>query len=160
MTNNNSPRLAISNIAIILSIIFAIFFIYSDLFATNCFVKNRGDSTSAANACNAHNDDRDKCLAVEDDGSNNTISCGWYDASAYDVEGVDALCNILNLITGPGGKVFAAIVIITVGVGFFTGKVSWGLLIGVACGIGVLFGAEGIVSAISGEDKYSCRPTS
>ena len=55
------------------------------------------------------------------------------------------------MITGTGGKTLAAFAIISAGIGFFTGKVSWGLLIGIAAGIGAMFGAPSIVAAISGD---------
>ena len=69
---------------------------------------------------------------------------------------VDSMCRALNIVTGSGGKAFAAFAIITVGVGFFTGKISWGLLIGVALGIAAMFGAPTIVSAINGKSTVSC----
>jgi type IV secretory pathway VirB2 component (pilin) len=62
------------------------------------------------------------------------------------------MCNALAVVTGSAGKTFAAFAIISVGVGFFTGKVSWGLMIGVAAGIAAMFGAPSIVAAISGQD--------
>ena len=53
---------------------------------------------------------------------------------------------------------FAAFAIIATGIGFFTGKVSWGLMIGVTAGIATMFGAPSIVAAISGQDtKTSCN---
>ncbi len=72
------------------------------------------------------------------------------------------LCNLLNLVTGTGGKAFAAFAIISVGIGFFTGKVSWGLMIGVAAGIAAIFGAPTIVQALAGGSKLdadSCKGT-
>ena len=51
--------------------------------------------------------------------------------------------------TGTAGKIVAAIVIITIGMGFFTGKVSWGLMIGAAGGIAIMFGATEIVGFIT-----------
>ena len=64
----------------------------------------------------------------------------------------DVMCRVLNIATGTGGKAFAAFAIISVGIGFFTGKVSWGLMIGVAAGIAAIFGAPSIVAAIAGPD--------
>jgi type IV secretion system protein VirB2 len=61
------------------------------------------------------------------------------------------MCRVLDIATGTGGKAFAAFAIISVGIGFFTGKVSWGLMIGVAAGIAAIFGAPSIVAAISGD---------
>ena len=69
---------------------------------------------------------------------------------------VATLCNILRVVTGNGGKAFAAFAIISLGIGFFTGKVSWGLMIGIAAGIAAMFGAPTIVAAISGTDAYKC----
>ena len=69
---------------------------------------------------------------------------------------VDVLCNLIIIATGNAGKAFAAIAIISVGIGFFTGKVSWGLMVGVAAGIAAMFGAPQIVAAISGRDSTRC----
>ena len=69
---------------------------------------------------------------------------------------VDTLCNVFKIATGKGGKAFAAFAIISVGIGFFTGKVSWGLMLGVACGIAAMFGAPTIVAAISGDSATDC----
>ena len=70
------------------------------------------------------------------------------------------ICNLLSLITGTGGKAFASFAIISVGIGFFTGKVSWGLMIGVAAGIAAIFGAPSVVAAIAGGEVVnpeSCK---
>lgn len=69
---------------------------------------------------------------------------------------VDVMCNVLRIITGNAGKAFAAFAILSVGIGFFTGKVSWGLMIGVAAGIAAMFGAPTIVAAITGTNTFSC----
>ncbi len=69
-----------------------------------------------------------------------------------------SMCNALRVVTGSAGKTFAAFAIIATGIGFFTGKVSWGLMIGVTVGIATMFGAPSIVAAISGQDlKTSCN---
>ena len=60
------------------------------------------------------------------------------------------LCNVLRFVTGTVGKTLASFIIIGVGLGFFTGKVSWGLLIGVTLGISAMFGAPAIIGAITG----------
>jgi type IV secretory pathway VirB2 component (pilin) len=62
-----------------------------------------------------------------------------------------AMCNAFRIVTGGAGKTFASFAVIATGIGFFTGKVSWGLMIGVAAGIATMFGASSIVAAISGE---------
>ena len=61
-------------------------------------------------------------------------------------------CNALRIVTGGAGKTFATFAVIATGIGFFTGKVSWGLMIGVAAGIATMFGGPSIVAAISGQD--------
>ena len=62
-----------------------------------------------------------------------------------------AMCKAYNVVTGTAGRAFAAFAIISVGIGFFTGKVSWGLMIGVAAGIAAMFGAPSIVNLLSGK---------
>ena len=69
---------------------------------------------------------------------------------------VTTMCKAMQLVTGNAGKAFAAFAIISVGIGFFTGKVSWGLMVGVAAGIAAMFGAPQIVAAISGASATSC----
>lgn len=66
------------------------------------------------------------------------------------------MCNVLDIVTGKAGKVFAGFAVVSVGIGFFTGKVSWGLMVGVAAGIAAIFGANSIVSALSGETEANC----
>lgn len=77
-------------------------------------------------------------------------------ATANDNVLVDTMCSALRIVTGNGGKAFAAFAIISVGIGFFTGKVSWGLMIGVAMGIAAMFGAPSIVSALSNDTRFDC----
>ncbi len=72
---------------------------------------------------------------------------------------VSEMCNVINIVTGTAGKTFAAFAIISVGIGFFSGKVSWGLLIGVSVGIAAMFGAPSIVSAITGKTSFKCAET-
>jgi len=69
-----------------------------------------------------------------------------------------AMCQALKVVNGSAGKTFAAFAIIATGIGFFTGKVSWGLMIGVTAGIATMFGAPSIVAAISGQDtNMNCK---
>jgi type IV secretory pathway VirB2 component (pilin) len=62
------------------------------------------------------------------------------------------LCNVVGWFTGTIGKAIATLAIIVVGVGALMGKVSWGMAIIVGIGVGVIFGAPGIVEAVSGTD--------
>lgn len=66
------------------------------------------------------------------------------------------LCNVLKFVTGTIGKTLASFIIIGVGLGFFTGKVSWGLLIGVTLGISAMFGAPAIIRAVTGDTTKFC----
>ena len=83
-----------------------------------------------------------------------SVSTVSADASANSL--VTAMCNVMMITTGNAGKAFAAFAIVSVGIGFFTGKVSWGLMVGVAAGIAAMFGAPQIVSAISGRSSVDC----
>ncbi len=62
------------------------------------------------------------------------------------------LCKLLDMLTGTIGKGVAAFAIMFVGISLFMGKVSWGLAISTALGIGAIFGAAGIVTALGGGD--------
>jgi type IV secretory pathway VirB2 component (pilin) len=87
------------------------------------------------------------------------IATGSNEAMAQDAD-VNALtgtmCRAFDLATGTAGKTFAAFAIISMGMGFFTGKVSWGLMIGVMAGIAAIFGAPTMVAAIGGGDAMDC----
>ena len=67
------------------------------------------------------------------------------------------LCNVYVFITGGIGKTICSFVIIGVGIGFFTGKVSWGTLIGVALGIASLFGGPSIMKAVTASNTTPCE---
>lgn len=69
------------------------------------------------------------------------------------------LCNTLSLVQGPVGKAIGIIAIIVTGVSLFMGKVSWGLMISTAIGIGLVFGAANIVDKLggSGVGKLTCK---
>ncbi len=95
-------------------------------------------------------------LALVSDAAAQTISGTTVSADANNNALVGTMCNALQVVTGSFGKAVAAFAIISVGIGFFTGKVSWGLMIGVAAGIAAMFGAPTIVAAISGEDAFDC----
>ncbi len=70
---------------------------------------------------------------------------------------VYSICKAYGTMTGKGGKAFAAIAIISCAIGFFTGKVSWGLLIAVSLGIAVMFGAPSIIGLLGGGTLGTCN---
>lgn len=84
------------------------------------------------------------------------LSLFAFDAFAADEAFSGTMCNVYNIATGTGGKAFAAFAIISVGVGFYTGKISWGLMVGVTMGVATIFGAPSVVSAISGDSQFVC----
>ena len=61
-----------------------------------------------------------------------------------------ALCNGYGIFNGPLGKMMAVFAIVALGVGLFMGKITWGLVIAVALGIGAIFGAPKIVAFMTG----------
>lgn len=62
----------------------------------------------------------------------------------------EILCNAVKLISGGIGKTIAVLIIISLAIALFLGKVSWGMAIAVAVGMGILFGANDLVVFISG----------
>jgi type IV secretory pathway VirB2 component (pilin) len=59
------------------------------------------------------------------------------------------LCNVIQQLQGGIGKGIATIAIVVLGIGLFLGKLSWPLAVATAIGIGLIFGAAGIVGWIS-----------
>jgi type IV secretory pathway VirB2 component (pilin) len=62
------------------------------------------------------------------------------------------LCNVIAVAQGATGKTIATLVIISMAIGLFLGKITWGVAIAVAVGMGVLFGANTVVSFVSSPD--------
>ncbi len=113
---------------------------------------NCNEQTASNGVCSDNDDDDGICIGTA---GATAGDCTWTAVIAVDATGnafERTMCNLLNLVTGTGGRAFAAFAIISVGIGFFTGKVSWGLMIGVAAGIAAIFGAPSIVAAIAGGD--------
>jgi len=69
------------------------------------------------------------------------------------------LCNVVSLVTGGVGKAISVLIIITLAIALFLGKVSWGMAIAVAVGMGIMFGAPGIVKIISPDGGDVCKAT-
>ena len=59
------------------------------------------------------------------------------------------LCKVIAQISGPIGKTIAILIVISMAISLFLGKITWGLAIAVAVGMGLLFGAKDIVNLIS-----------
>lgn len=66
------------------------------------------------------------------------------------------LCVAIEQLTGTVGKAIAALIVISLAIALFLGKVTWGVAIAVAVGMGLLFGATGIVGLLSGDTTAIC----
>ena len=64
--------------------------------------------------------------------------------SAHAAPMATVLCTVLGIIEGDLGRGLATLAIVMLGTGACLGKVSWGLAITVAIGIGVMFNAAGV----------------
>lgn len=67
-----------------------------------------------------------------------------------------ALCKGYGIFNGPLGKMMAVFAIVALGVGLFMGKITWGLVIAVALGIGAIFGAPTLVNFMTGGSGTIC----
>lgn len=65
---------------------------------------------------------------------------------------VQTLCQVINVIDGNVGRAIAIIIVLSLAISLFLGKVTWGTAIAIAVGLGVLFGAPAFVSAITNAD--------
>ena len=65
------------------------------------------------------------------------------------------VCNVVSQLTGGIGQAISTVAVIFIGIGLFMGKISWGLALGIAIGMAMLFGAENIVGWIGG-DTVTC----
>jgi len=70
-----------------------------------------------------------------------------------------ALCNAYGIFNGPLGKMMAVFSIVALGVGLFMGKITWGLVVAVALGIGAVFGAPKLVGFMTGSTGTICSTT-
>jgi type IV secretory pathway VirB2 component (pilin) len=68
----------------------------------------------------------------------------------------DFLCKLVKTITGKIGRGIVAIIVIVVGMMFFTGKVSWNAMLATGLGVGTVFGVQSLVSLITG-GSFICK---
>ena len=57
------------------------------------------------------------------------------------------LCGLLGMVYGNFGRALITLAVVSLGVGALLGKVSWGLAIMIAVGVGLIFGAPTIARA-------------
>lgn len=91
-------------------------------------------------------------------------ACDSAFASGTDNDIVGAtLCRLVSNLTGRIAKSIATIAIFAVGVGLFLGKLNWGIAAATAAGVGIIFGAEKLVSFLAGTEvgaSANCGKTS
>jgi type IV secretory pathway VirB2 component (pilin) len=88
-------------------------------------------------------------FAAAADASNNAIS--------------NVLCSVVAALTGTIGQAIATIGVVVLGVGLFTGKLSWTTALATGLGIGIIFGASNLVTWIStagGKAAVACTTSS
>jgi type IV secretory pathway VirB2 component (pilin) len=61
------------------------------------------------------------------------------------------LCNGVLIIRGNPVKIVASLMVMAVGAGFLLGKIDVKVIIGVALGVAVIFGAPSIYDAVTGD---------
>lgn len=61
----------------------------------------------------------------------------------------NVLCEAVSLVTSEVGGVIATLAVLTLGFMALIGRVQWSLVIIVVCGIGVVFGAEALITFVS-----------
>jgi type IV secretion system protein VirB2 len=66
-----------------------------------------------------------------------------------DTEITRVLCKVVKLLTGKAGRAIASTAVVVLGIGLFLGKLSWGIAVATAVGIGLIFGAERVVLWLS-----------
>lgn len=69
------------------------------------------------------------------------------------------LCRVTNLLTGSVGQGVATVGIVVIGMGLFTGKISWTTAIATALGIGIIFGATNLVGILATGTVGACSTT-
>jgi type IV secretion system protein VirB2 len=69
--------------------------------------------------------------------------------SENDTEITRVLCKVVKLLTGKAGRAIASTAVVVLGIGLFLGKLSWGIAVATAVGIGLIFGAERVVFWLS-----------
>jgi type IV secretory pathway VirB2 component (pilin) len=59
------------------------------------------------------------------------------------------LCNVIQSLTGPIGRMVGTIAVVALAIGLFLGKLSWGLAVATGIGVAMLLGAAQVVTWLS-----------
>lgn len=66
------------------------------------------------------------------------------------------LCKIVEYFDKKLATIFAIFAVVMIGIAFFLGKISWGMILSVIMGIGIIKGATPIIKKVSGESEGYC----
>lgn len=69
------------------------------------------------------------------------------------------LCNIVGYFNSRLAQVFMIFAIVMIGIAFFLGKISWGMIVSVILGMVIIKGSTGIIKRISGQESGYCSET-
>ena len=67
----------------------------------------------------------------------------------------NTLCIAVNNLTGRTGKAIGTIALIVLAIGWFLGKISWGVVVMTIVGIGVMFGAGELIEFIADDPNIA-----
>jgi type IV secretory pathway VirB2 component (pilin) len=70
------------------------------------------------------------------------------------------LCKLNDYIVNKVGKIFLVFAVVMVGIAFFLGKISWGMIISVIIGAGMIFGGQSIVQKMANTNSTGFCSTS
>ncbi len=98
-------------------------------------------------------DDKDEQMEKETDHVGICVSLGGTsESNAFG----QAICNAIKIITGSVGRAISGVAFIVLGIMFFFGKVTWGLVLAIVCGMAAIFGYDSIVTVITGK-PFRCN---
>ena len=67
------------------------------------------------------------------------------------------LCKTVKYFDKKLASIFAIFAVVMIGIAFFLGKISWGMIVSVIIGIGIIKGATTIIKKVSGQDEGYCE---
>jgi type IV secretory pathway VirB2 component (pilin) len=67
------------------------------------------------------------------------------------------LCKTVKYFDKKLASVFAIFAVVMIGIAFFLGKISWGMIVSVIIGIGIIKGATTIIKKVSGQNEGYCE---
>lgn len=70
---------------------------------------------------------------------------------------INVMCAAINQLTGNIGKAITIIIMVSLGIMLLLGKVTWGVAIALAVGMGIIFGAKDMVNILTGGDGALCQ---